>query len=310
MPRGTKAGKVLTCFLLLCISAPLVTEIALRYVLGLGNPVLIAPDSVCGYTLKPDQDIYRFFVHTHVNHWAMRSDDVPINPTPGTLRIIFLGDSITYGTSHVDQSDIFTGILHRELTKIARRPVEVLNASAGGWAIENELAYLRSRGTFGAALVVDVLNSGDLSQPPAELSSVDSDFFVKRPRTAIGELWDRFYPKTSRTDASEMTEARNAAIMKQNVADLDEISALAEKNRARFVLVYIPFRADLPLPSEESRKVFAGWARKNGATFVDLTDLEAQYQAKRITFDGEHLNKQGNRLAASYLETHLPLPLM
>jgi hypothetical protein len=307
MPRRTTLRTILLWILLLSVSIPLVVEMTLRSVLGLGNPVLIAPDVACGYTIKPNQDIYRFFAHTHINDWAMRSDDVSASPAPGTLRILFLGDSISYGTSHIDQNDIFTEILHRELRNIAHRPVDVLNASAGGWAIANELAYLRSRGTFGADIVVDVLNSGDLNQPSASLSSVESDLFVTRPRTAISEIWGRFHPLRHPTAAGEIAESSDGSILKQNLANLDEIEALGLKNHARFAVVYIPFREDVPHPSVESRTVLADWTKEKGVTFLDLTEVEAQYQAKQITFDGKHLNKLGNRLAASYLEAHLPL---
>jgi hypothetical protein len=123
-------------------------EAMLRFGLGLGNPVLIAEDSACAYILKPDQDVFRFFSHTHVNHFGMRSDEVPALRDPHTLRILFVGDSITYGTSRIDQRQIFPEILHRDLRSIVQRPVEVLNASASSWAIDNELSYVRSRGRF------------------------------------------------------------------------------------------------------------------------------------------------------------------
>src|SRR5580692_10189695 len=73
-------------------------EAALRFGLGLGNPVLIEPDSACSYILKPDQDVRRFFVHTRINHYGKRSDEVTIPHAAGTLRLMFVGDSLTYGT--------------------------------------------------------------------------------------------------------------------------------------------------------------------------------------------------------------------
>lgn len=32
-------------------------------------------------------------------------------PPPGVVRVLFVGDSITYGTTHVDQGKIFTQIV-------------------------------------------------------------------------------------------------------------------------------------------------------------------------------------------------------
>jgi hypothetical protein len=306
--KKTKASRVLACLLAAIVGVPLLTEAGLRVVLGIGNPVLVTADSACGYTLKPDQDVHRFFKHTHINHWGMRSDDIAETPAPGTLRILFVGDSITYGTSHLDQKDMFTEILRRDLSRIVHRPVEVLNASAGGWAIDNELSYLRSRGTFGAKIVVIVLNSGDLTQPRADISGIDSSFFVQRPSTAIGELRDRFRPLAPRrNDAREKAVGGSNAVVRGNLEDLDDMKSLAERKHARFVLVYIPFRNEVPLPSETPRKALADWTSRNHVLFIDLTGLEAQYGVRRITFEGIHLNKKGNALAASYLMEHWPL---
>lgn len=54
------------------LAAPLVLvsifERVLRFGLGLSNPVLITPDSACGYILKPDKDDFRFFSHNARRH--------------------------------------------------------------------------------------------------------------------------------------------------------------------------------------------------------------------------------------------------
>src|SRR5437868_2879749 len=125
-----------------------IIELALRLVLGLGSPVLYRPDPACGYLPAPDQHLTRFFCRNDINSFGMRSPEVRPTKAPGVLRVLFLGDSITYGTTFVDQSQIFTSLLVPRLRAKVGREVEVLNASAGAWAIGNELGYLQSRGTF------------------------------------------------------------------------------------------------------------------------------------------------------------------
>jgi hypothetical protein len=292
--------------LLICLCLAVVAELAMRFALGLGNPVLLAPDASCEYTLKPSQNIYRFFVHTYINRWGMRSGEVAHLPGEGTVRIMFVGDSITYGTSHVDQKDIFTEIVHRDLPEIVHRPVEVLNASAGAWAIDNELSFVHSRGTFGSEVVVEVLNTGDLTQPVATLSSVGSGYFTSRPGSAIGELWDRFFEKSRGADAGDQTDMGAKEQIRHNLEDLNQMKTITAQSHARFVIVYIPIRKEIPFPSEQSREILADWAMKHGVAFLDLTEVEKQYPVRKITFEGVHLNREGNALVASYLETHLP----
>ena len=307
-PHRAGRGRVLLWGSVCCGAALLLLEAVLRFALGLGTPVLITPDAACGYVLKPNQNVYRFFAHISTNQWGMRSNEVPATPAAGTLRLMFLGDSITYGTSRIDQRDIFTELVHRQLPDVVHRPVEVLNASAGAWAIGNELSYLRSRGTFGSEMVIEVLNSGDLTERFATISDVSSGYFVVSPRSAIGELAGRLLHRESRKqDAGDSTIDDSGTIRKRNLEHLDEMRQLAEQGHTRFVLVYIPFRKEMPVPSETSRKILANWCASRHVPFLDLTDFEAQYAASQITLEGVHLNKQGNALAAEYLEAHLPV---
>ncbi len=285
------------CVCILAITACL--EVALRLI-GFGDPVLVASDSACGYFLKPNQSVRRVLAYTRTNRWGMRSDEFPEVRTPGTLRLLFLGDSITFGTARVDQHDIFTEVLHRELPALLHRPVEVLNASAGGWAIGNELGYLRSRGIFGSDCVISVINSGDLGQVTADMSQARASYFVQPPGSAMAEIYDRFLSRRLGNDPGDIT-IDASQIREANLKRLGEIKTLAEQSRAGFAVVYFPFKKDIPLPSQPLRVALASWCKDNGIPFVDLTDLEAGYQVRQITLEGTHLNRFGNSVVAAYL---------
>ncbi len=173
--------KILAVSVLVLALLAIGCELGLRYVLGLGNPLLSEHDAAAGYVIDPDQHVRRFFCNTDINHWSMRSPAVtPVKPA-GTYRILLIGDSMTYGSTQIDQKEIFSSLLQAELPARLHTPVEVLNASAGAWAVGNELGYLRSRGTFGADLVVLVVNSGDAAQPPSQLSDVGGDAATVSP---------------------------------------------------------------------------------------------------------------------------------
>lgn len=287
-------------------------ELLLRFVVGLGNPILIQADPDCEYILKPDQNVFRFFVHTRTNHYGMRSDEVPAVHEAGALRILFVGDSITYGTTRVDQRDIFTEILHRDLRGLVNRPVEVLNASAGAWAPDNELSYLRSRGIFHADLVVLVLNNGDLTQPRATVAEVGGDLPLKRPSTAIGEFCTRYIrPRMihwlRHNDAGDNMVANADRITRENLADLDSIEQLVSSQGARLIVAYIPFRRDIPEPASGAETSFKIWAAAHQVAMLDLTAAERPYNAKDITLDnGVHFNTKGNLIVAHAMEQAWP----
>jgi len=296
-------GRTLLAFVILVAAA----ELSLGFVLGLGNPVIIAPDPACAYLFKPNQNAYRFFCHTRINAYGMRADPVPPAKDPGKLRIMFIGDSVTYGTSHIDQSKIFSEIVHRDLPSVVHRPVEVLNASVSAWAIDNELAYARSRGIFQSDVVLLVLNSGDLAQPRAEIGDVGEDTTLHHPSSALGELWSRylkprFFHVAPAKDAGDSSAQNSEATIRANLADLDAFRARVAGQHARFAIVYVPFRVEIPEPSAESEATLRGWTGGHHVPFFDLTSAEAAYSAREITLDGDHLNVRGNQLVARNIE--------
>jgi lysophospholipase L1-like esterase len=296
----------------LLIALACVSEGLLRFVLGLGNPALIAPDAACGYILKPDQKLYRFFVHTHINHYGMRSEEVPSMRTSGTMRLLFVGDSITYGTSHVDQQQIFTEVLHRDLPAIVHHPVEVLNVSASAWAIDNELSYVQSRGIFQSDLVLLVLNDGNVTQPRATMAEVGDDFPHERPASALAELYARFIkPRllhmVSHKDAGDAVGANADSTIQKNLADLDAFNKLVTGAGARLVIVYTPFRHDIPQLSVRSQTILHAWASSHSIPIFDLTSAELPYSSKQITIDnGVHFNAEGHMIVARGIEKQWP----
>jgi len=287
-------------------------EAVLRFGLGLGNPILIEPDTACSYILKPDQDVIRFSVHTHINHYGMRADEVPAQRALGALRLLFVGDSLTYGTTRVDQREIFTEVLRRDLPGMLQRPVEVLNASAGAWAPDNELAYVRSRGIFQSDIVLLVLNDGDLSQPRSTLAQVGAELPQKRPASAIGELYSRYIRpgwlhRAERQDAGDSADANAGEVVRANLADLDEMHALVTHAGARLIVVFVPFPKDLHAASAASQSVLKKWCGGHGVAMFDLTSAEAPYSADTITLDhGIHLNATGHRIVAQAMEGAWP----
>lgn len=312
--RQLSSGRLgaITRILLGLAIAVAVIEGSLRFGLGLGNPILIQPDSACDYILKPDQDVVRFFVRTHINRHGMRSDEFTDAPKPGTLRLMFVGDSITYGTTRVEQKEIFTEVLHRELPAIVHRPVDVLNASAGAWAPDNELSYIRSRGTFHSDIVLLVLNDGDLTQPRSTIAMVGDDLPQQRPASAISELYSRYirprmFHLIGKSDAGDSVVANADEVTRQNISDIQRIDELVTSQRARLIIIFIPIRKDIPQESKSAVAILQAWSIAHHVTMLDLTDIESAYSFKEITLDnGIHLNAKGHLAVARAIEQSWP----
>jgi hypothetical protein len=302
--RRSVLGGAIAIFLLL-----IVAEILLRLVFGLGSPLLYQQDPACGYLPKPDQKIYRFFAHNQINHWGMRSANFAMPRPVGTFRVLMIGDSVTYGNTFVDQPLIFTSLLNTSLSSLEHTNVEVLNASAGGWAPANEVSYLLSRGTFDANVVLLVLNAGDPTQEFASLTEPDRNFPLQAPWSALGETWSRYVkPRLlgepiSNDPGTTLPGFKLAALrIEANLRVLEQARGFCRRSEAVFGLVYIPFAGWHEPLNTGAHQVLADWVGTNHVPFIDLGPKFEHEDDKLLTFDGMHLRPYGDQVAADEIK--------
>lgn len=286
------------------IAMLIVAEIALRAVVGLGNPILYRVDPACGYISLPNQHLRRFLARTDLNSHGLRGPEFADTKPPGRLRMMFLGDSITYGTTRVDQSHIFVALIRKQLAEQTGRRIETINASANAWAITNELGYVQSRGIFGSDYVINVLNTGDLPQPFARMSDV-GELATEKPATAIGELLSRVFG-AHKSDAGTNT-APDPLQEQKNLATLSQLAALVHSKGARFAVVFIPFRKRIAQGAQSSAPAaLVAWAQSTAIPLFDMTPAISNYPVEQITNpDRTHFNDLGNQLVAHSLEPQL-----
>jgi lysophospholipase L1-like esterase len=277
-------------------------EVGLRVVLGLGHPLVMKLDPAYGYMPAPNQELHRFFSHIRTNRFGMRSDDIERAKPKGKRRILFDGDSVTFGTTFVDQGLIFTSRITKELSG---RNTEVLNASAGGWAPANELGFLQAQGTFGADLVVLVLNTQDLTQPFAPYEAAVGP--LRLPATAIGELWARYIaPRVFRApvahDPGSEVKGEPAVEVEtpKVLATLSAIHRLVAANGARFAIVFSPSAGDEVTRYQgrwdKATAMLTDWAKLQRVPVVDMREAYAGHPAAELYFDGIHLKPLGHEL--------------
>lgn len=177
-------------------------EWSARSLLGLGTPPLYIEDPRIEYFLAPNQELHRFGNRISVNQWSMRSDRFNANRPAGTRRILVFGDSVVWGGSQMDQSEIATSLLQQSLRKAASgKTIEVGNVAAGSWGPGNWLAYAQHFGFFNATDLVLVISSHDASDNPTHTPlKGDSNKPTTRPISALLEGLNRYLlPKLQST---------------------------------------------------------------------------------------------------------------
>ena len=96
---------IVASFIVLLILIKLI-DFFLQKKFGLGNPIIYESSRIYGYTIKPNQNIHRLGNNIIINNLGMRSTDDW--GKDNRKKIIFLGDSVTYGGSIVSNEDLFS----------------------------------------------------------------------------------------------------------------------------------------------------------------------------------------------------------
>jgi GDSL-like Lipase/Acylhydrolase family len=299
-------------------------EILCRFVIGLGNPPLYQSDGSMEYVLRPSRTYYRFHKHFSVNQYSMRSDEFPPQKsTSSEFRVLVVGDSIIYGGVRIDQSEINTEILKRELQQQLGRPVVVGNASAKSWGPLNELAYVKRFGTLDADVVILELSSHDYADAPTfvPVVGISAEYPDRKPPLAAVDLMETYIlpryfhigdtPKG--IDKTMINSSRSEADIAMCRNAEREFFTLIRAHRAKVVLVQHLSQPELNgeyLPGYYANQAVA---REENVPYVDdSAELRTRMKSGENPFyagDELHLNRSGQVILAHTLKRGVELTL-
>jgi len=130
-------------------------------------------DPHVGYRLRPGSvsRLHRGIL-AHVNGQGFRDSEVGPRE-PGTLRILAIGDSFTFGTNVADDEP-YPQVLESLLAASARRPVEVINTGVPGWGPVQYAAFYEHDGRALAPdlVLVGVYVGNDAYSPHRRIGQV------------------------------------------------------------------------------------------------------------------------------------------
>ena len=273
----------------------IIAEIGLRLTTGLGNPPLYVADREIGYLLAPNQKLRRFGKTIATNQYSMRSRE--IESSSDRTRIMLLGDSVVNGSWWTDQSETLDLLLAERLQD--NSAVETLNASANSWGPRNELAYLNRFGLFNADVLVLIINTDDLfASKPTSLAVGTSSYPDRPPALALVELYQLFIaPSPAIPELEQIPVAEER--LKQNIAAVAEIKAIAQASDTKFVLVLTPLLREFESGSTENelaaREALQELVTAENITYIDLLQTWVDFPQPEFLYrDRIHPSPQGN----------------
>lgn len=294
--------------------AVVAVELAARMA-GLGRPLLYEKTDY-GYRVRPDQSLTRFGNRVSYNAYGMRSAPVDARPPAGVLRVLCVGDSITFGSTSTDQSDTYPYQLQALLeTYGAPGRYEVLNISAGGWAMENEEGWLKAHGVYGSHAVILQVATHDLFQEKAgsEVVGTHAAFPERPPLLALQELMVRYVlPRLSARlrlrDPGEVLYHHDRDDVARTMATLERIAGLVRGEGAELFVLFVEQPAGYEPDDELTRYGKARLHAKVDELRIPLVltaqAMEAAGGAKAF-MDGLHPNRLGNAVMAEQAASRL-----
>lgn len=298
--------RLLVIVLLVVFVLWLVLEVGLRSRFGFGNPLIYVADAEIGYLLAPNQRTRRFGNRIEINEYSMRGGGISPTRPESTLRVLLLGDSIANGGWWTDQDQILSAMIASQLKATFGenefKEVEVLNASANSWGPRNELAYLKRFGTFGAQVVVLLINTDDLfaTAPSSVQVGRDRNYPAKKPLLAVQEVFTRYVlPAPSIPELAILNQEAGDRVG-FNLAAIEEILANAKSKQSKFLLAMTPLLREVGEPGPrdyeiKERQRLTEFTASKQIFYLDFLPVFNSAESKESLYrDHIHLSYQGN----------------
>jgi lysophospholipase L1-like esterase len=290
-----------------------------------GDPLLL-------WRLKPNLDhaVWDFTVLS-TNSAHLRSQDSTDTLTakqPGALRIVCLGDSVTFGfrvpvvwpdkpTEYDPEWLPFPMLLEKQLKSAnPGKQIDVIDMAVPGYTSHQGLAWLRRDiDSLSPDLIVVSFGWND-----ASLSDVPDREAIRTTRSAVGVRWlvdhSQAFAHATRWLRSKQPPAAQAAGLRprprvsqeEYLSNLFAIEELAQQHGAAVIVMAAPYRdhsaeapeADFML---QYRNALGTAMRQRRVPFLELRELTEEAYPSNEGWFGEriHPNHMGHRLIASEL---------
>ena len=121
-------------------------------------------DATLGWALVPGARDTLFGAPVAIGPRGLRAPNLPYAKSPDALRILYLGDSVTFGFLIADVETTFPYLTERLLEERTGQQVETINAGVCGYDLEQEYLYLSSEGVrYDPDLVVVSVTLNDIT---------------------------------------------------------------------------------------------------------------------------------------------------
>ncbi|MGH0032478.1 MAG: SGNH/GDSL hydrolase family protein [Myxococcota bacterium] len=286
---------------------------------------LFVADDELGWRMRPYAEDEWGDVRVRVNERGLRGPALPYAKPPGERRIVFLGDSVTFGFGIEDEDELFASQVGRALG------ARVVNAGVGGYSPWQERLWLAREGLrYEPDLVVVSFVLNDVTEKLSLVRYGGGGRGWQLARTARGRL-DRWASGSALITAARRGTAavrfgrdvqlgaaqREAEDVKRlaldpelpvvargwriTLANLDGLLDLAAEHDVPLLVVVFPYAFQLEAPRRlgDPQRRLVAHLEARGRPVLDLLPRFAAHPAPdALMLDPSHPSVEGHALAA------------
>jgi lysophospholipase L1-like esterase len=317
-----------------------IIELALRpFAFGHRKTTIFVQDQELGWKLRPGHEGLWGDVKVSINKKGLRGPEIPYERTSRSYRILYLGDSVTFGYQLAPYEKTFpsrTGDLIQEGLEVE---VETINSGVGGYSPWQQFLYLQSEGIrYDPDLVVISFVLNDVTEKfrLAQFGGNTVGFQLAQSATSV---FDRFAGTSAigfairkwsarnrfgddvgvgaanleaLNDWSLIREADSAKVQNAwevTLSNLSKIVALCEDHQIPVVLVAFPNRYQFLDPDSYGipQEMVMDFGIRQGIETVNLlsalraTALQRNESPFDYFLDKNHLSERGSAVVAELL---------
>jgi len=286
---------LLVLIILFGVSALFLLELSAKYFFGLGKPLLYDNSVIYGYRPLPNQTISRHAHQVvHTNNLGYRANqDWDNNPNQ---KILFLGDSVTYGGSYIDNQKLFSHIALEQISNFTSA-----NAGVNGWGINNVEAYLTSLKSPPAQIYVSVFPEGDFYRGLTRIGG--QPFWSIEPKFALQELFFHFIYqislyKTPPVHYLGLPNSQRETIVNIAAQNLKKLNSHLKQQDCAHLIYITPTRSQV-LNQAQRDHIVASLLAKHQIKVIylkDRIDLLNTEQKQKLYHDEIHLSEFGHQV--------------
>jgi hypothetical protein len=295
--------------LLMLLLTPFVAAEAYLRSIGLGDPTLYYGNTSFRYAPRPNQrHVGRHGVAITLDSKGLRG--VKDWTTPADRKILFLGASVTWGGSLVDDNDLYSNVVCENLRKKLNHTFVCGNGGVNSYGVDNIAERIRYSDFADESTMVVTVTSYNTTRGLADLDSLP--YLTENPPGPFKALWEAATLGSWKLlhilrHIRYQDAANNVRVAKRSLDNL--LAALRETDRPdrKVLIVLLPAREELNGNETDLTRSVIAVLEGSGLDFLNLHQpISAAPRNDAFFYPNEgHLEVAGHRFVGDRISEKL-----